>query len=316
MSPLGEVLRDRIQSGGPISFRLFMDAALYHPEWGYYTRPRDPFGVKGDFYTAGQLQPVFGVLIRSLAQQLLPSAEATVVELGAGRGEMAPFFSRWRYLPVDVRGGAMAPSFHGLVFANEFFDALPVSLVERRGNHLKEVLVDFAAGRFHFTPGPLADSRIATYIAQYLPDLADGQRIEVNLAALAALDSIDAHLDHGYLLAIDYGYTAAELIRFPQGTLMSYRAHRASEDVLAGPGERDITAHVNFTALRSYAESLHWRTVRMESLAQTLLRAGEADEFREALGDSPRNRQHLKTLLFSMGEMFRTLLLAKNVPQT
>ena len=140
--------------------------------------------------------------------------------------------------------------------------------------------------------------------------------MEVNLAALDALDSINAHLEHGYLLAIDYGYTAAELIRFPQGTLMSYRAHRASEDVLAGPGERDITAHVNFTALRSYAGSLHWRTVRMESLTQTLLRAGEADEFREALGDSPQNRQHLKTLLFSMGEMFRTLLLAKNVAQT
>jgi SAM-dependent MidA family methyltransferase len=293
-----------------------MDAALYHPEWGYYTRPRDPFGVKGDFYTAEQLQPAFGILLRNIVQQLLPSSEATIVELGAGRGEMAPYFSRWRYLPIDVRRGALPSSFHGLVFANEFFDALPVSLIERRANTFHEVRVDYAGERFHFTHGPSVDARTASYIAKHLPNLADGQRIEVNLAALDAFDSINARLNRGYLLVIDYGYTTAELIRFPQGTLMSYRAHRASDDVLADPGERDITAHVNFTALRAHAESLHWHTVRIESLTQTLLRAGEADQFQEVLGASPQSRQHLKTLLFSMGEMFRTLLLAKNEPQT
>ena len=316
MTPLAAFLRDQIQSRGPISFHRFMDAALYHPEWGYYTRPRDPFGVKGDFYTAEQLQPAFGILIRNIVQQLLPSSEATVVELGAGRGEMAPYFSRWRYLPIDVRRGALPASFHGLVFANEFFDALPVSLIERRANNFHEVLVAYAGERFHFTHGPSVDAHTASYIAKYLPNLADGQRIEVNLAALDSFDSINARLDRGYLLVIDYGYTTTELIRFPQGTLMSYRAHRASDDVLADPGERDITAHVNFTALRAHAESLHWRTVRIESLTQTLLRAGEADQFQEALGASPQSRQHLKTLLFSMGDMFRTLLLAKNEPQT
>lgn len=314
MNPLADLLDTGIRSGGAISFRRFMDAALYHPQWGYYTRARDPFGVAGDFYTAEQLQPVFGVLMRAVVRDLLASSEAAVVELGAGRGEMAPFFSQWRYLPVDVRRGAMPESFEGLVFANEFFDALPVSLIERRGSAMHEVLVDSRNGRFHFAPGPVVDERTAQYIERYLPQLADGQRMEVNLAALDALDDVGARLRQGYLLAIDYGYTAAELIRFPQGTLMSYRRHRASEDVLADPGERDITAHVNFTALRLHAESTNWRTVRFESLTQTLLRGGEADHFQEALGDSPQNRQRLKTLLYSMGEMFRTLLLAKNVP--
>src|SRR5262249_47601830 len=97
-----------------------MDQALYHPEFGYYRRPRDPFGRSGDFYTAEQLQPVFGILIaqrvRQLARELGDRGDFTVVELGAGRQEMAEAFAEWRYVPVEV-GGELPQAIRGVVFS-------------------------------------------------------------------------------------------------------------------------------------------------------------------------------------------------------
>ena len=89
MTPAGEILAAEIRRGGPIPFRRFMEVALYHPECGYYRRARDPFGKEGDFYTAEQMQPVFGILvaarIRQLFREMGEPGGFTVVELGAGR---------------------------------------------------------------------------------------------------------------------------------------------------------------------------------------------------------------------------------------
>jgi SAM-dependent MidA family methyltransferase len=112
------------------------------------------------------------------------------------------------------------------------------------------------------------------------------------------------------VLTIDYGYTRSEAIRFPNGTLMGYRRHTALEDVLQDPGLRDITAHVNFTALEEHGALRGLRTESFSTLAQLLLSAGEADQFAAALGpgNDLRRRMQLKTLLFGMGETFRVLL--------
>jgi SAM-dependent MidA family methyltransferase len=97
---------------------------------------------------------------------------------------------------------------------------------------------------------------------------------------------------------------------------MSYRRHTAREQVLEHPGAQDITAHVAFSALEEHGAAHGLDTVRLENLAQTLLAAGEPDQFRAALAaGSPREesdrRLQLKTLLFGMGETFRTLLQRK-----
>jgi SAM-dependent MidA family methyltransferase len=140
--------------------------------------------------------------------------------------------------------------------------------------------------------------------------------MEVNLEARRVIGEIAARMERGWVLAIDYGYTAREMVRFPQGTLMSYRRHQALEDVLAEPGERDITAHVNFTALSGHAAEAGFEIVRFERMAQLLLDAGEGDGFQEALraGDERealRLRMQLKTLLYGMGETFRALVARK-----
>ena len=94
---------------------------------------------------------------------------------------------------------------------------------------------------------------------------------------------------------------------------MSYRQHQANDDVLGDPGLKDITAHVAFTALVEHGASLGLETVCFETLAQTLLAAGEPDQFAAALAASAheeelQRRLQLKSLLFGMGETFRTLL--------
>ena len=320
MSPLTEILRDEIRRGGPISFRRFMEAALYDPAHGYYRRARDPFGKEGDFYTAEQMQPVFGMLIaarvRSLYQSMGAPPDFTVVELGAGRGEMAAALSDWRYVPVDLDHPiglhAMPDRFRGVVFANEFFDALPVEEVTFRDGAFREMHVAWDE-RFVWVTGPQAREAAAEYLRRYFPPPAEGALFEVNLEAIEWLERIARALDAGFILTIDYGYTRAESVRFPSGTLMSYRRHHADEDVLCDPGARDITAHVAFTALDEHGRSIGLETVRFETLAQTLLAAGEPDQFAAALAaatdeEELRRRLQLKSLLFGMGETFRTLL--------
>jgi len=97
---------------------------------------------------------------------------------------------------------------------------------------------------------------------------------------------------------------------------MSYRRHTALDDVLADPGERDITAHVNFTAMMELGAACGLVTERFETLASMMLATGEADQFAAALGggeDDVRLRGQLKTLLFGMGETFRVLLQRREI---
>jgi SAM-dependent MidA family methyltransferase len=316
MTPAGARIAAEIERLGPITFRRFMEIALYEPELGYYRSARDPFGVEGDFYTAEQLQPVFGILIaariRDLERQLGAPADFTVVELGSGRREMAEAFRDWNYIPVDL-GDSLPARINGVVFSNEFFDALPVHAAVFREGIFREQLVDFADERFEWRTGGPVTPEVDDYLRRYFPAAEEGRWYEANLEALAWVERIAVALDSGFVLTIDYGFTSAESVRFPAGTLMSYRRHVARDTVLASPGAADITAHVNFTALEEHATAHGFRTERFETLAQTLLAAGEPDQFAAALGggDDLRRRMQLKSLLFGMGETFRTLLWSK-----
>jgi SAM-dependent MidA family methyltransferase len=319
-TPAGELLAGEIGRHGPVNFRRFMEVALYHPEHGYYRRaqsaPSDPFGKHGDFFTAEQIQPVFGILmaarIRQLYREMGEPREFTVVELGAGRGEMAEAFAEWVYVPVDIDGGRLPEKFRGVVFSNEFFDALPVEVAVYRGGGFLEQRVGFEGGRFRWQTGGAVGEAVEHYLRRWFAAPEEGRWYEANLEALGWMERIGLALESGYALTVDYGYTRAESVRFPAGTLMGYRRHVAREDVLDDPGERDITAHVNFTALEECGAACGLRRERFETLARTLMTAGEADQFAAALGSAPaeelRRRMQLKTLLFGMGETYRVLL--------
>jgi SAM-dependent MidA family methyltransferase len=319
MTPIGEILRDEIRRDGPIPFPRFMDAALYHPEFGYYRRPHDPFGIHGDFFTAEQLQPVFGILIAERMRRLRDSMGApedfTLVELGAGRTEMAAALGEFRYVPVEI-GEKMPEGMRGVVFSNEFFDSLPVHVAIVRNGVARELQVGFANERFEWQETGEAPEGVECYRKTYLGALAEGTIFEAGLEALTWMERIAGTIEAGYVFTIDYGYRAPELARFPSGTLMSYRRHQAFEDVLRDPGEQDITAHVCFSALEAYGKRVGLETAAFESLAHTLMEAGEADQFARVLAaDSPaeaqQRRLQLKQLLFGMGETFRTLVQRK-----
>lgn len=325
MTPAGEILANEIREHGSVEFSRFMEVALYHPEHGYYVTARDPFGKEGDFYTASQLQPVFGRLIASALRQCRATLGEplgfTVVEWGAGREEMAPSLSEFAYFAVDIERRHAPLQFEGVVFSNELFDALPVDVARFRGGVACRMHVALEEGRFLWREaGPLPPVW-QDYAASLLPHFGGQSEVWIELPVnlRKTLRRMCAPLSRGYVIAIDYGYTARELLRFPRGTLMSYRQHAAIEDVLRDPGLQDITAHVPFTHLQDAARAEGLQTGPLETLAQFLLRTGEVDLFASALQaeteqEATRLRLQLKSLLFGMGETFRVVTLRKEGP--
>lgn len=301
-----------IAARGPVPFSEFMEIALYDPDCGYYRSARDPFGREGDYFTASQLQPVFGRIVaaamRACRDELGAGAGFTVVEWGAGRGELAGALSEFNYVGVDAARGAPPSAFTGAVFANELFDALPVNVVRRRGGQWREMRVGLVGDGFGWVEGPAAED--------FREEAEEGQWRERPVRMRGVLEAMCAGLVRGFVIVIDYGYTRRELPRFPQGTLMAYRKHQALDTIFERPGEQDLTAHVDWDALRECALELGLAPVRFESFAQWLLRAGERDQFAGALeapdeAEAARLRLQLKTLLVSMGESFRVAVWRK-----
>lgn len=156
-----------------------------------------------------------------------------------------------------VGAGAQLPSsFAGVLFANELLDAMPVHRVVQRAGQLHEVyVIADPAGpeRLTTSEGSLSTPALAAYLDDEGITLSDGQTADLNLAAPAWLADACARLARGFILLFDYGYPAQALYSAarPNGTLTAYRGHtgREAQGWLASPGEQDLTAHVDFTAL-------------------------------------------------------------------
>ena len=223
--------------------------------------------------------------IRELFRAMGAPPDFTVVELGAGRREMAEAFAEWNYVPVDLDSGATAGAFTGVRLLQRI---LRRAAGGRGGLHATARSASSAsrwrAMRFHWQTGDVVGEEADEYLRRYYPAPEEGRWYEVNLDALRWMERIAASLTKGYVLTIDYGYTRAESVRFPAGTLMGYRRHTAREDVLTDPGVRDITAHVNFTALEESGAACGLAKERFETLAQTLARGGRARSVRRRIG--------------------------------
>lgn len=289
MNGLVAALRDEIRRDGPMSVARFMAAALYDPQFGYYTT-RDPLGTAGDFTTAPEISQMFGEMLGAwLAvtwQQMGSPAPVRLVELGPGRGTlMNDVLRATRAVPgfhhavdlhlveisaplraaqtatllnSDIIGTwhedfATVPPGPLLVVANEFFDALPIHQYERTLDGWRERLVAIDAQTdtgFCITLSdvpPLREPHAA------LHDAPVGTIWEESPAALAAAHAVGERVTNngGAGLIIDYGYADQR----GGDSLQALRAHRR-HDPLADPGHADITAHVNFGALRQGAEAV------------------------------------------------------------
>jgi SAM-dependent MidA family methyltransferase len=172
----------------------------------------------------------------------------------------------------------------GVILANEFLDALPVHRFVVRGGKLLELYVAWKDG-FVEVAAESSTPALAERLAEDGIDvgqLAEGQVGEISLGLGEWLREVAARLARGYVLIIDYGYEAPELYgpRHLAGTLLGYRGHRVEENPFAAPGETDLTAHVDFTAVAQLAAGHGLRTLPLTTQSEFLVAAGLEDELR------------------------------------
>ena len=319
-NPLAFVIQEEIDRFGHISFARFMELALYHPEFGYYRRgSTDVFGVQGDFYTAGQLQPVWGELLSEFVAQVHRATGETgeygVLDLGAGRQELRESLRQWGYRAFDWNTEPLPGTFSGVVIANEFFDALPVHLLRKRNAGWYEVMVERRDGRFSFADLGKPSASLLQYANRYGAKAEDGQLLEVCLSAVEWMERIGALLRSGDVLIADYGYESQELPRLAEGTLLGFRRHIAGADILSEPGTRDITAHVNFSYLRDLAIRAGLDVIGEFSLGAWAINIWNEGALTKRWSNADdRWRMQWKHLVFGMGSAFRVLHLRKKNP--
>lgn len=359
-TPLAELLAKRICERGPITFAEYMEACLYHPVHGYYAKPEaqrfaDYYTSPDVHPIFGRL------IARQLEQMWRLCGRPpgfVVAEAGAGTGRLAgqildfavrelpDFYSALRYVAVEssaarrqaaanrlalhVQAGRAATAADlphtipaGCILSNELFDAMPVHRVVAGGGTLREIYVAWDGQHFHERPGVLSTPEIASYFAEQGIRLQEMQQAEVNLAACRWIEKAARTLERGFVMTIDYGHAATELYneRHLRGTLLAYHRHRASEDFYAAPGEQDLTAHVNFTALELWGARAGLALAGRVPQARFLLALGRANEFADLYEpaqsetDRVRARLKLKTLIFpeGMGETFQVLIQHKGM---
>jgi SAM-dependent MidA family methyltransferase len=211
----------------------------------------------------------------------------------------------------------------GCFFSNELVDAFPVSVVTRSSGRLKEVYVAAEGGNLCEKLGALSDSRIAAAVARYAHELEEGQRVEVSLAAVDWLRGVAQKLERGFVVTIDYGDFADRLYTAdrPRGTLLAYQGHTTSENVFAAPGEQDMTAHANFSALIDTGREAGLSLTGFTTQERFLMALGEANEFADLYdpgqteAEQLQARLKLKRLLdpTSMGNVFKVLIQRRGV---
>ncbi len=341
MSPLKQKLLKIIRAAGPISLADYMMMALYDRDHGYYTT-KNPIGAGGDFTTSPEISQIFGELIGAFLVQAWEDrgrpSRFHLVELGPGRGTLMADILRAAHVRPAFLDAAQitlvetsptlraaqaktiarpdlhwtdaidqvpndAPTF---LVANEFFDAMPVRQFVKAKDGWHERMVGADGDRFVFAlaPNPTA--------LRGVPDVQDGAVYEVSPASLAIATMIAERIARhgGIALTVDYGHAGGF-----GDTFQAVKAHMRT-DPLAEPGEADLTAHVDFSALANAARNVGGVGVRgpvtqgafltvlgIRERAEALSRAqpDHAADIRAALDRLTGERQ--------MGTLFKVLCL-------
>jgi SAM-dependent MidA family methyltransferase len=361
MPNLRQVIEDEIKTRGPISFARYMSLCLHGTPQvaGYYSGERQHFGKAGDFYTSSDVHAVFGRLLSRQFEQMWrmlgSPAGLDLLEAGPGRGLFMQDVLDWsaKKFPhladalhvtlVEASEGLRAkledkfrertarrkvevhPSFddfrwrydNAIVFANELFDAMPVEIVSTEGQLYVDVQ-DGALVEYFRPPRP----EVHAYIDRYSVRPAEGERVEVNLAAQEFVRQVTSLVKRGFCVFVDYGYTRAEQLQGRHlDTLMTYRQHSAGTNPYQAPGEQDITAHVNFTAIAEPARAAGWDVFPLVTQSQFLVGIGEETQFADVLEDCKLPQERAKVALqlkhlatpAGMGDIFHVLVLSRGV---
>jgi len=294
-------------------FDRFMELALYHPTVGYYRsgRHRVGYGNGTDFFTASTSGPLFGELVCAACRTLLGNenlASYTFVEIGAepGGGVLTGVnhcFGAARTIrvgdPIELAGKCV-------VFSNELFDAQPFRRFVFRENVWCECGVQLRDGELYEIA--MADRSPPSILPGTAPN---GYRLDLPLASVSLTEKITSQPWTGLFVAFDYGKTWRELIEAaPAGTARAYHRHTQSNDLLARPGEQDLTCHVCWDWLVNTLHRNRFAEPKVESQEAFLIRhAGEfmaATTAAEAARFSQR-KLGLLQLLHHLGQKFQVL---------
>lgn len=357
-SDLMGILRKRL-SGSDLSFFDFMAVALYEPGAGYYSRAADPIGFGSDYVTSSRLSPAFSHALARLATDFLrrtDDASSSVVDIGCGDGSLiaaihhqvapelrdrAAFFgvdqslervpeSR-RRSPVRfvTTAGELPESANTLVISYELFDARPFARLVQRKAGLHELTVRLTpSGELDWGERPAADEYVRYFETNGVV-LEEGQFADVSLEWASLYGEMCNSIRSGLVVTFDYGYDAARLFN-PRarkwGTAAAYRHHEATRDLLAHPGEQDLTAHINFDDLRRTGEQNGLDTLFFDAQALFLLSLGvmthpdlepDEDGSRSATPEALAAREAARALLLpdGPGTNIKVLVQSKGLPR-
>jgi len=349
---LSDLIIQRIKREGPISFRDFMDMALYYPGLGYYTSDKEKIGKTGDFYTSPNLTPVFGEMLGKQIEEMwhiLGKRKFTVVEMGAGMGllsgdvlayleknqqlirslnycivEKSPSMqNRQKKLLSDKKVNWYhsineLKDIEGCIFSNELPDAFPVHIVEMN-NQLMEVFVGHEKNFIEILK--LASTQLTSYLKELDVTLQSGFRTEINLDAIKWIQEVGSILKKGFIITIDYGYPSDELYQEyrNRGTLMCYYNHSVNELPFENIGKQDITSHVNFSALDHWGRKNGLELCGFTDQAHFLMGLGIDEYLKDLQEKSPvdyyKKMLPIKSLIMDMGETFKIMIQKKGIGQ-
>lgn len=339
-------------AGGWLPFDRFMHLALYAPGLGYYARGDAQLGLGlsagdgSDFVTAPELSPLFGqALAVQVAEALRQTGTDAVWEFGAGTGALAEQVldalvaqgvALRQYVIVDVSGSlrqrqqqrlarfgdcvqwldALPEAMEGVVLGNEVLDAMPVQLLHRRDGvwHERGVAVaeqpdpsDGSVFVWHDRPTALRPPVEVEGSHDYLT--------EIHPQAQAFMATLGGRLRRGAAFFIDYGFGEREYYHAQRsgGTLMCHQAHRADADPLHAVGDKDITAHVDFTGIAVAAQQAGLELLGYTTQGWFLLNCGLGPLMQQA--SLPQRAMAQKLVLeHEMGELFKVIGLCAGQP--
>jgi SAM-dependent MidA family methyltransferase len=319
-SDLIAVLRDATDEKGQIDYPTFVTTTLYAPEVGYYSTSKMRVGrsPESDFYTAQSLGPIFGQLVVAACESLLGDNDPntyTFVEIAAepNRSVLQGVEHNFGATKTIRLFDSLDIPPKAIVFANEWLDAQPFRRFRfDKDKGWLERGVELTESGIQEIDLHQSDN-ISSFLKEISPETPHDYLLDLPTGAKDALVDLCSKKWNGLFLTFDYGLSLKDFTRFrPEGVARAYERHRLSDDLLASPGEQDITCHVCWDMLEAVLMDHGFSKVQVERQESFLL--GHASSACEAIvtgkrGEFDPDRLTLMELLHpaNMGAKFQAL---------